>query len=587
MDTAYGRRWICRIWNCEYAFSCEDLALIRRISFPGYDVLILGGCFRCAGKKPDEASGSGVVSIDMNDPLYLHSNDTNDPETQPFLAEQWERCNSVVLTWILNCVSPELFIGQVFSSNAKQIWDELTKTYDKIDGSVIFNLHYKINTVSQNGSKLSDYYHKLNSLWKEYDVMVQLPICTCDGAGSYKDHVQLLKLMQFVMGLDDAFSHLSRDESHRTMHDGGSGVKGSTSAFNSIPSDNKGNNTSFVPRSGDNKKRFNNSNARNPNLLCKNCNMTSHTIERCFELIGYPPNFKKRSVSSQNVTSNGSVKDKDTVTGTSTSHTLTSEQYQRLMSLLSDRFWNWCSEQYCRTIAKVNQIGSYKLNDKIVLKDVLVVPGYQVSLLSVHQLVKVNKMSVCFNENDCIIQDSLLKLGHPADQVLSVLKDKIDLNGIESVEPVKLPSSVLSGKYPYELVYKCQPSLSHLSEPYDDERDPSDSGGTKSSPVGPVVESASADPNSTSDPSASTSESCAKGDDSASLNDDDLISEGEGLDLYKVDLLFHEDSNENITDEGQSVRRSSWKSVLPAKLKDYVVDGKVKKLFLVVNGLRS
>nr|GEZ27008.1 zinc finger, CCHC-type [Tanacetum cinerariifolium] len=36
MDTAYGRRWIRRIENYEYAFSCEDLALIRRISFPGY-----------------------------------------------------------------------------------------------------------------------------------------------------------------------------------------------------------------------------------------------------------------------------------------------------------------------------------------------------------------------------------------------------------------------------------------------------------------------------------------------------------------------------------------------------------------------
>ncbi|GKG24600.1 hypothetical protein Tco_0395228, partial [Tanacetum coccineum] len=90
--------------------------------------------------------------------------------------------------------------------NAKLMWDELAETYDKIDGSVIFNLHYKINTISQNGSKLSDYYHKLNSLWREYDAMVQLPVCTCDGASSYKDHAQLLKLMQFVMGLDDVYA---------------------------------------------------------------------------------------------------------------------------------------------------------------------------------------------------------------------------------------------------------------------------------------------------------------------------------------------------------------------------------------------
>ncbi|GJR40529.1 hypothetical protein Tco_1216213 [Tanacetum coccineum] len=117
------------------------------------------------------------------------------------------------------------------------MWDELSETYDKINGSVIFNLHYKINTISQSESKLSDYYHKLNSLWREYDAMVQLPVCTCDDASDYKDHAQLLKLMQFVMGLNDvyapirstiltteplptvkeAFSLLSRDESHRTL----------------------------------------------------------------------------------------------------------------------------------------------------------------------------------------------------------------------------------------------------------------------------------------------------------------------------------------------------------------------------------
>ncbi|GJX33558.1 hypothetical protein Tco_0243413 [Tanacetum coccineum] len=88
-------------------------------------------------KKEGESTGSGTVVIDINEPLSLHSNDTN-----------------------------------VFSINAKQMWDELSETYDTVDGYVIFNLHYKINTISQNGSKLFDYYHKLNSLWKAYDTMV-------------------------------------------------------------------------------------------------------------------------------------------------------------------------------------------------------------------------------------------------------------------------------------------------------------------------------------------------------------------------------------------------------------------------------
>ncbi|GKD67305.1 retrovirus-related pol polyprotein from transposon TNT 1-94 [Tanacetum coccineum] len=39
LDTTYGRRVIRRIGNWLYAFSCEELALIRRISLCGYDIL--------------------------------------------------------------------------------------------------------------------------------------------------------------------------------------------------------------------------------------------------------------------------------------------------------------------------------------------------------------------------------------------------------------------------------------------------------------------------------------------------------------------------------------------------------------------
>nr|GEV34952.1 putative ribonuclease H-like domain-containing protein [Tanacetum cinerariifolium] len=44
-------------------------------------------------------------------------------------------CNSVVLTWILNSISPELFVGQVFSKTASVVWADLQETYDKVDGT--------------------------------------------------------------------------------------------------------------------------------------------------------------------------------------------------------------------------------------------------------------------------------------------------------------------------------------------------------------------------------------------------------------------------------------------------------------------
>ncbi|GJX64294.1 putative transcription factor interactor and regulator CCHC(Zn) family protein [Tanacetum coccineum] len=96
------------------------------------------------------------------------------------LANQWDLCNSVVVTWILNSVSAELYDGQIYSRTAFDMWTDLKDTYNKVDGSVIFNLHKNINSLNQNGSSLFEYYHNLNTLWKQYDAM-------------------------FLMGLDDVY----------------------------------------------------------------------------------------------------------------------------------------------------------------------------------------------------------------------------------------------------------------------------------------------------------------------------------------------------------------------------------------------
>nr|GEU89293.1 reverse transcriptase domain-containing protein [Tanacetum cinerariifolium] len=57
------------------------------------------------------------------------------------------------------------------------------------------------------------------------------------------------------------------------------------------------------------------------------------------------------------------------------------------------------------TIAKITHVGNLKLNNDVILFDVLVVPEYTVNLLSVNKLIKDSKLSVCFDESNCYIQD--------------------------------------------------------------------------------------------------------------------------------------------------------------------------------------
>ncbi|KAJ0890287.1 putative RNA-directed DNA polymerase [Helianthus annuus] len=532
--------------------------------------------------EPNASTSQTLISkLDIGDPLYLHPSDSSaltivsvklkgtenysvwstsmklaleaknkfgfidgkckKSTEDDVLASQWDRCNSVVLTWLLNSVSEELFLGQVFSTLASEVWEDLKETYDKIDGSVVYDLFKKINCISQNGSTVAEYYNRLTTMWKQFDAMLKLPTCSCKAAKDYNDFSMLIKLMQFLMGLDDvyqpvrinlltrevfpsvkvAFSVVSREESHRMSSGSGS----------------KGQSVSFVSKSNQSSEsRKKSSSQRGPNSVfkCTHCNMIGHTVDRCFELIGYPPNFKRKSNNSSGKT-NITSKSNAAVSSSSVSTAglpFTPEQIAKLLTLVGEKSTNvsstglestnvggescfvtsgvscsssmffegiisWIVDSGASqhmvnsdkdmfnvvdvsdfdlkvghpngTSVKVLKIGNVKLIDGIILKDVFYVPGYHVNLISVHRLAKDNNISVVFNEDSCVLQDSKSKkvlvtgsqdsglyfvgkngnsvnvcfnsfvksnlwhsrLGHPSDQVLTVLKEMFGVKSIE------------------------------------------------------------------------------------------------------------------------------------------------------------
>ncbi|GJY90845.1 ribonuclease H-like domain-containing protein [Tanacetum coccineum] len=51
------------------------------------------------------------------------------------LGTQWDMLNASILSWILNSIYEELYLGQIFSKSASHVWEELNETYDKVDES--------------------------------------------------------------------------------------------------------------------------------------------------------------------------------------------------------------------------------------------------------------------------------------------------------------------------------------------------------------------------------------------------------------------------------------------------------------------
>ncbi|GJT97915.1 ribonuclease H-like domain-containing protein [Tanacetum coccineum] len=261
---------------------------------------------------------------------------------------------------------------------------------------------------------------------------------SCDASKELGLHQKLLKLMQFLMGLDvcyqpvrsslftrgplpevkDAYNVVSREKSHKGVPES-SGVTGSKMNASSFAvktfNSNKNNSNRRSYNNAINNIRGNVSNNRGPNLNlnCKKCRKIGHTIERCYKLVGFPTGFKRSFNSAkQGFSANIDVKQNEKMSSGNSSPGFTSEQMKKLFDL------------------------------------------------SVNKLIKDNKMFLGFDENKCYIQDSKREkvlgtgsetgglymfdmntdcsvapqrgvkrpLGHPTDQVLSMLKNDLSIS---------------------------------------------------------------------------------------------------------------------------------------------------------------
>ena len=43
----------------------------------------------------------------------------------PLLVQAWTKCNNMVVSWILNCVSPKILASVVYKNTALEVWTDL------------------------------------------------------------------------------------------------------------------------------------------------------------------------------------------------------------------------------------------------------------------------------------------------------------------------------------------------------------------------------------------------------------------------------------------------------------------------------
>ncbi|GJU39748.1 ribonuclease H-like domain-containing protein [Tanacetum coccineum] len=133
--------------------------------------------------KHTDIGSYSVLNLSFGDTLYLHPNDTGGSPivTIKLTGTENYKMWSIAMTFALR------------NHNKLGFIDDLKETYDKVDGSAVFNLHKNINSLTQNGASflmgLNESYLaiKSNILTREPLPLVKAAFVVVSGEASHRN----------------------------------------------------------------------------------------------------------------------------------------------------------------------------------------------------------------------------------------------------------------------------------------------------------------------------------------------------------------------------------------------------------------
>ncbi|MCH90903.1 flavonol sulfotransferase-like protein [Trifolium medium] len=122
----------------------------------------------------------------------------------------WDRCNTMIMSWLSNSVDPEISQSILWMDTAAEIWKGLKDRFYQGDVFRISDIQEEIYTLRQGECTISTYYTKMKKLWQELHNFRPIPESSClenckaiEKMREYKDSDQVIR---FLKGLNDQYS---------------------------------------------------------------------------------------------------------------------------------------------------------------------------------------------------------------------------------------------------------------------------------------------------------------------------------------------------------------------------------------------
>ncbi|KAK4278257.1 hypothetical protein QN277_016124 [Acacia crassicarpa] len=249
------------------------------------------------------------------------------------LFPAWQRCNTMVLTWLFRSISPSISQSVMWLNRAVDVWNDLKERFSQSDAFRVAELQDELFQIRQGDLSVSDYFTKIKIIWDELLNFRPIADCSC----SSKEYFRQDYVIRFLKGLNDRFAN----------------VRSQILLMDPLPSINKAfslivqqerdligitePNICFTRTDSSSKPAYQ-PKSNTSNKMCTFCGKPRHTVETCYKKHGFPPGYKFRNKASVNnvVTSHPSSSPgilSSTPTAANSS-SISQDQYNHLLALL-------------------------------------------------------------------------------------------------------------------------------------------------------------------------------------------------------------------------------------------------------------
>ena len=123
---------------------------------------------------------------------------------------QWQRCDDMVTSWILNLLIKEVSDSVEYVNDSAELWKELEDRCNQINGAKLYQIQKEINDLTQGILDITVYYTRIKKLWEELNTLNVKNHCSCVYMRGAKDGMHKAEqdrhLIQFLMGLNEVYT---------------------------------------------------------------------------------------------------------------------------------------------------------------------------------------------------------------------------------------------------------------------------------------------------------------------------------------------------------------------------------------------